>query len=143
MTYRRRKRILAKIFMGALLSFFHTSLSVAQVDTKPEQNEILVIGTGGILDGNVAKARKKAIAEALVKGVEEYLGRRLGSQTMINNFPRLLQDVIPKAREEIENFHILAEDQTGDHFRSWSIPASGNRHPSCRRRLSDASRYAG
>jgi hypothetical protein len=103
--------------MGALLSFFHTSLSVAQVDTKPEQNEILVIGTGGILDGNVAKARKKAIAEALVKGVEEYLGRRLGSQTMINNFPRLLQDVIPKAREEIENFHILAEERMDKEYK--------------------------
>ncbi|MGD9034344.1 MAG: hypothetical protein PVH02_16865, partial [Desulfobacteraceae bacterium] len=64
-----------------------------------------------ILGGNVAKARKMAIAEALVKGVEEYLGRRLGSQTMINNFPRLLQDVIPRAREEIENFHILAEER--------------------------------
>ena len=117
MTYRRRKRILAKILMGALLSFFHTSLSVAQVDSKLVLNEILVIGTGDILHGNVAKARKKAIAEALVKGVEEYLGRRLGSQTMINNFPRLLQDVIPKAREEIENFHILAEERMDKEYK--------------------------
>jgi hypothetical protein len=30
---------------------------------------------------------------------------------MINNFPRLIQNVIPKARQEIENFHILAEEQ--------------------------------
>jgi hypothetical protein len=30
---------------------------------------------------------------------------------MINNFSRLLQDVIPRAREEIENFHILAEER--------------------------------
>ncbi len=111
MTYRGLKGILATIFIGALLSILNNSLSVAQVDTKLEQNEILVVGTGTIVDGNVAKARKMAVAVALVKGVEEYLGRRLGSQTMINNFPRLLQDVIPKARDVIENFHILAEER--------------------------------
>jgi hypothetical protein len=117
MTYGRRKRLFAKILVGALLSLFHHSLCVAQVDKKLEQNEILVIGTGSILDDNVAKARKMAIAEALVKGVEEYLGRRLGSQTMINNFPRLLQDVLPKAREEIENFHILAEERMDKEYK--------------------------
>jgi hypothetical protein len=103
--------------MGILLSLFHHTLCVAQVDKKLEQNEILVIGTGDILAGNVAKARKMAIAEALVKGVEEYLGRRLGSQAMINNFPRLLEDVIPKAREEIENFHILAEERMDKEYK--------------------------
>jgi hypothetical protein len=117
MTDHRLKGILAKILIGSLLSIFNHSLSVAQVDTTPEQNEILVIGTGTIVDGNVAKARKMAISEALVKGVEEYLGRRLGSQTMINNFPRLLQDVIPKAREEIENFNILAEERMDKRYK--------------------------
>jgi hypothetical protein len=117
MTYGRRKGIFAKILIGALLFLFHHSLCVAQVDKKLEQNEILVIGTGRVLDDNVANARKMAIAEALVKGVEEYLGRRLGSQTMINNFPRLLQDVIPKAREEVENFHILAEERMDKEYK--------------------------
>ena len=117
MTHRGFKGILANILIGALLCIFNNSLSVAQVDKKLQEHAILVIGTGTILDGNVAKARKMAIAEALVKGVEAYLGRRLGSQTMINNFPRLLQDVIPKAREEIENFHILAEERTDTEYK--------------------------
>jgi len=117
MTHRGLKGVLVKILIGSLLSVFNNALSVAQVDTKPGQNEILVIGTGTIIEGNVANARKMAIAEALVKGVEEYLGRRLGSQTMINHFPRLLQDVIPKAREEIENFHILAEEKMDKEYK--------------------------
>ncbi|MGD8228164.1 MAG: hypothetical protein PVI20_10315 [Desulfobacteraceae bacterium] len=117
MTYSRRRGIFAKILIGVLLSLLHLSLSVAQVDKKLEQNEILVIGTGSILDNNVAYARRMAISEALVKGVEEYLGRRLGSEKMINNFPRLLQDVIPKAREEIENFHILAEERMDKEYK--------------------------
>ena len=117
MTYGQGKGVFAIILIGALLSIFLHSSCVAEVDKKLEQNEILVIGTGSILGDNVANARKTAIAEALVKGVEEYLGRRLGSQTMINNFPRLLQDVIPKAREEIENFHILAEERMDKEYK--------------------------
>ncbi|UCF56483.1 MAG: hypothetical protein JSW15_10455 [Deltaproteobacteria bacterium] len=111
------KGILATIIFGSLFLVFNLSFSLAEMDTKGTQNQILVIGTGTIVDGNVAEARRMAISEALVKGVEEYLTRRLGSQGMINNFPRLLQDVIPRAKEEIENFHILAEERMDKHYK--------------------------
>lgn len=111
MDHRRRKVMLAKIIFGSLLSVINLSFSMAEAETGVAQNENVVIGTGTILDGNVAKARDMAISEALVKGVEVYLSKRLGSQGMINNFPRLLQEVIPKAKEGIENFHILAEER--------------------------------
>ncbi len=111
MDHRRRKIILAKIILGSLLCLINLSSSIAGAETQVAQNENVVIGTGTILDGNVAKARDMAISEALVKGVEVYLSKRLGSQGMTNNFPRLLQEVIPKANEGIENFHILAEER--------------------------------
>jgi hypothetical protein len=79
--------------------------------TETDKIEILVIGTGKITGENIAAARKAAIAEALKKGVEEYLARYLGSQGMINNFPRLIHDVIPESGDEIENFHILTEER--------------------------------
>jgi hypothetical protein len=92
-------------------------LSNAQTQTKDHKTEILVIGSSLITGGNVASAREAAISEALVKGVEEYLTQRLGDQGMINNFPRLIHEIIPRAREQVENFHILAEDQTGEHYK--------------------------
>lgn len=107
--------ISAKIILGVLFFIINPSFSIAEMGGKMEQNEILVIGTGNVVDGNVAMARKMAISEALAKGVEGYLTRRLGSQGMINNFPRLIHDIIPKAREGIENFHILAEEQMDGH----------------------------
>ena len=85
---------------------------MAQTVKRGGQNEILVIGTGTIEGGNVAKAKETAISQALILGVEDYLTKRLGDQGMINNFPRLIHDVIPGAREEIENFNILAEEKT-------------------------------
>jgi hypothetical protein len=86
--------------------------SMAQPEKKRSPNEVLVIGTGIIEGGNVAKAKETAISQALILGVEDYLTKRLGDLGMINNFPRLIHDVIPGAREEIENFNILAEEQT-------------------------------
>ena len=85
--------------------------SLAQAEMAAKVNEILVIGTGTVVSGNIAHARKMAISDALVKGVEEYLMRRLGSAGMMNNFSRIIHDILPRAREEIENFNILAEDQ--------------------------------
>lgn len=100
------------VFYISILSF-----AMAEPLQKVDQKEILVFGNGNIIDGNVAAARKKAISEALVRGVEEYLARRLGSQGMINNFHRLINDIIPGAKEEIENFHILAEEQKDRQYR--------------------------
>ena len=76
-----------------------------------------MIGTGDISNGNVASARKDAISDALVKGVEGFLTRRLGSEGMVNNFSRIIHDIIPAAEEGTENFHILAEEQTSKHYK--------------------------
>jgi len=87
------------------------------MEKKIEKYEILAIGTGNVVEGNVAKAKETAISNALVKGVEEYLALRLGSQGMMTNFPKLIHDVIPKARDVIENFNILAEEQIDGHYK--------------------------
>ena len=89
----------------------------AQVEANPDQDQTLVIGTGDIIDGNESKARSMAISDALLKGVEEYLAGLLGSQDMVNHFPRLLQDVIPKAKEWIANYYILAEEKIDGHYK--------------------------
>lgn len=93
------------------------SLAGAQVESNPEEDETLVIGTGNIIDGNVSNARSMAISEALLKGVEGYLAGLLGSQDMVKHFPRLLQDVIPKAKEWISNYYILAEQRVNGHYK--------------------------
>jgi len=96
----------------AIILIFLSPPSMAQTDKKRGQSEILVIGTGIIAGGNVAKAKETAISQALMLGVEDYLTKRLGDLGMINNFPRLINNVIPGAKDVIENFNILAEERT-------------------------------
>jgi ribosomal protein S13 len=106
----------ARVFLVLpLFLLINLSAVLADRESKVAEGEILVIGSGMIFDGNVAQAKETAISDALKKGVEEYLARRLGRQGMINNFPALIRDLIPGAREVVENFLILAEDQTEKH----------------------------
>jgi len=92
------------------------SISPAIAKDGPGKDEILVLGTARIAGGNVARAKAAALSEALRKGVEEYLARRLGSRGMVNNFPRIIHEVLPRAKDQVENFHILAEEKTDRYF---------------------------
>jgi hypothetical protein len=108
------RRVFWKVVPGVLLLIFTLSGGVclsAESGGKPEQNEILAIGTATIVGENLAQAKDRAISQALVKGVETYLLRRLGRQSAVNNFQRLVQGIIPGAKEEIENFNILTEER--------------------------------
>ena len=92
------------------------SLLPAAMGAKTGENEILAIGTATIKDGNLAQAKESAISDALTKGVENYVLHRLGSEGVLNNFNRIIYDILPKAKVKIENFNILLEDQSGEAF---------------------------
>lgn len=104
------------IYCLLCFSFLCSSLAYAGKTDNETENEVLAIGTTVVVKENRALARKMAISQALKKGMETYLVRRLGSQGMVNNFQRLIRDILPKAKEGIENFHILAEDQIGEKY---------------------------
>jgi hypothetical protein len=109
------KKSVKTVFIFFLLFLFSPEVPFLHAETegKPGENEVFAIGTGVIESGNVAQAKERAISQALMRGVENYLVRRLGKQGVANNFQRLIREIIPKAEEDIENFHILAEDQIG------------------------------
>lgn len=86
------------------------STAWAQGEGK-EGRDILVIGTGLVVDENLARARSTAVTDALNKAVEQYILRRLGMQGTISHFPRLVQDVISTENREIETFTIIAEER--------------------------------
>ncbi|MGM0427410.1 MAG: hypothetical protein ACQEQ7_09265 [Thermodesulfobacteriota bacterium] len=77
---------------------------------------LLAIGTAPIPGHNQALAKKRAVSQALNKGMEAYIVRRLGDRDLIHNFDRIAHEVIPVAGEGIQNFNILAEKRSTDHY---------------------------
>lgn len=110
---------LRRILYGILFTvfLFSSDLSYPGKASGGENTDILAVGEGRIKDNNMAEARKEAISDALKKGIEQYLFQHLGSQGMAANFTAIINDVVPSSVEDIENYHILADDRKGEAFR--------------------------
>ena len=80
------------------------------------KKERFAIGTGTIIKGNLVQAKKNAIHIALLKGAEDYLVHLLGNQAVETHFESLAREIIPTADQEIQNFHILAEQRVGNRY---------------------------
>lgn len=106
------ERILFEIFL--LGAFFIFVTFFAGIASAGQETEILAVGEGTIEGNNVAGARNQAISVALKNAIEQYLSQYLGRQGMAGNFTALINDVIPNSGEDIENYHILAEDRNDD-----------------------------
>jgi hypothetical protein len=99
-----------------LIAVFSCNLVYAGSVSGSEKTDIITVGEGRIKGNNTADAKNEAIADALKKGMEQYLSTFLGSQGMISYFSVLINEVTPIAGEEIENFHILAEEKKGEKY---------------------------
>ena len=98
------------------LCFFVLSASyVYAADT--DDKEIMVIGSGSITRENLAEARKHAISDAYVKGIESYLEKKLGRKGMINNFENIINEIIPGSADVIEKFDTLAAVDSGKSYK--------------------------
>ncbi len=79
--------------------------------------DIIAIGSGVVINENLASARNDAISDALTKGMEDYLKHTLGLQVMVNNFEVIINEIIPNYREGIVNFNILSESRYKNRYK--------------------------
>ncbi len=105
-------------FIIFLIAFLFSSLQFSQAFAGDisEKKDCFAIGTGTIVKGNLVQGKKSAIRMALLKGVENYLVRLLGNQAVATHFESLANEILPTIDQEIENFHILAEQQVGNRY---------------------------
>jgi hypothetical protein len=101
-----------------IFTFLISSLLFSQTfaDNSQGKKERFTIGTGTIVKGNLVQAKKNAIHMALLKGAEDCLIRLLGNQAVSTHFESLAREIIPTVGQEIQNFHILSEQQVGNRY---------------------------
>lgn len=111
----RKKNVSSGLFRMFLLgAVFISGIFYSHIASGGQQKDILAVGEGIIKDNNVAEARNEAISHALKNAIEQYISQYLGSQGMTGNFSTLINDIIPYAGEDIENYYILTEDRKDD-----------------------------
>ena len=100
------------------VAFFPASKpAFAQETREPINEERIVTGTGRIVDENIVHARNEAISQAFSRAVEEYLVQRLGPQAMANNFQRVYEEILSRAKEQIQDYQIITEFKTNRYVR--------------------------
>lgn len=110
-------KVILLILCSASLVYSSGLFAATALGKEKTSDEILAIGTAKVAQGNTAAAKSEALTNAMEKAMEEYLILRLGEAGVINNFERVVGEVLPSANEGIENFHILADNTAGDVYR--------------------------
>lgn len=115
-TYRRSSVFIIFCCL-ALFPLLGIPVSWAASGEPQNPGEILAIGEAAVVKGNSALAKKAAVHQALMKGVEDYVVHLLGSQGTVSHFDRVTETIIPAARDEIDNFHLLAEREVDGRYK--------------------------
>jgi len=108
--------IYGTIFFMALWA---SRIGVASARTPDGEDPggVLAIGEAASHEGNTAEARRQALSDALERGVEAHLLRLLGGKAVADQFARFIQELVPAARDEIANYHILSEEEIEGRYR--------------------------
>ncbi len=119
--YRHLRPYFVCIIFGLVIALFIVAAGVPAVsgETRAETGEegVLAIGSASLRDGNPAAAKREALKEALRKGVEADLLRRLGGKVIAGGISRFVEELVPAAGNEIANYNILGEEETGSVYR--------------------------
>lgn len=110
-----------RLAVGILITVFIVPAAAGAAPTKSREasreNGILVIGTATLSQGNLAAARRQALTDALKRGVEEDLLRRIDGKILTGRISRFVEELVPAARNEISNYNILGEEESGSVYR--------------------------
>ncbi|MBI4620387.1 MAG: hypothetical protein HY739_09540 [Desulfobacterales bacterium] len=107
----KKKIALYLLVLLTLNLYFINTLAQAEEGTDVETIEVTVSGMGAITEEGIADARKAAINDALKLAVEQARGVMVSSNTEVNNFVIVKDDVLSKCRGYVKNYRILDENK--------------------------------
>jgi len=116
------KRVFLLLILTTLLL---PSLVFAQT---PDIVNTTAEGVGVIVDGNTALARDQAIKDALRIAVEQAVGTMVASETLVQNYEVLRDQIYSKTKGYIQNYKVIDEKTEDTLFRVTiqAIVAQGN-----------------
>ncbi len=109
-------KIVAPVFALGIF-FFLTILSGPALSQDDELRTAEASGVSIISGGNVATARDAALADALRKAVEQAVGTLISSETMVENYQVLNDNVYTKSQGYVRDYKVISEGQEQNTYR--------------------------
>ncbi|MGQ9559640.1 MAG: flagellar assembly protein T N-terminal domain-containing protein [Candidatus Oleimicrobiaceae bacterium] len=101
-------KILASVALLCLAVVAGGTAGLCQMG-PPTTQVIEAIGTGSIFEGDVAGARDRAIDDALRKAVEQALGTYIESETKVQNYQTIDDNILSWTRGYVRNYTLLSD----------------------------------
>lgn len=100
------------LILKILFIFLVLIISPAYSAEEPETKTVEATGVATIAGGNTAIARDSAIGDALRKAVEQAVGTIVSSETMVENYRVLRDNVYTKTQGYIKSYDVVSEGQS-------------------------------
>ncbi len=108
------------LFLMVLFSF---SL-IAQKTEMEEAKEVVSSGIGAIVSGDVAHARDDAVEDALRKALEQVMGMMIESETLVENYQVLEDNIFSKTQGYIRNYEVIQEKKRDEMLYEVTVKAA-------------------
>ncbi|MDI6809610.1 MAG: flagellar assembly protein T N-terminal domain-containing protein [Candidatus Eisenbacteria bacterium] len=109
------KGIPRRAFMPWVTAVFFVFLVVfPQVASAQEAKTVRASGMAVIFAGDVAQAREKAIDDALKHALEQAVGLLVESETIVENFQLIEDNVYSKTKGYVQSYNIISEGKKDD-----------------------------
>jgi len=117
LSYTRWLKLLSFILISCCLLTVQSLVPLRDAwASEREKKYFYSMGWATVKDDNYAAAKRQAVSRALGKGVEDYIISELGAELVSQNLERVTRELLPKANELVENFHILGESKSRDKY---------------------------
>ena len=109
------------LFLTGLL--FPWTGGYAQASSTEEAKEVIASGLGSIMLDDEAHARDDAIEDAMRKGVEQAIGLMIESETLVENFQLIEDNIFSKTRGYVQNYEVIKEEKRSEQLYEVTIRA--------------------
>jgi len=109
-------RTLTGFFVAAAVAATLILPAAAMAQSPAAVKTLVVLGSGEVKE-NVAAAREKAIADALVAALAKVAADLLPAGAMVDQFALLNDAVFGRPNEFVQNYRVLTEHKTQSHYR--------------------------
>lgn len=114
---------MAILLLAGMLFPFLGGLPQEQQITEVEAKEVVASGLGSIMAGDVAHARDDAIEDALRNCLENALGLIIKSETIVENFQLIEDNIFSKTQGYVQKYDVIREGKRNEQLYEVTVRA--------------------